>query len=104
MFYCDIISYISVNLGLTLTIQVSRGIRQGCPISLEWFTLCTQLMAYLITDHPEIEGITTFDHEFCISQFADDTVCFLKDKPIIGKAGNFHFFRSIWFEFKFEQM
>ncbi len=43
-------------------------------------------MAYLILNNSEINGITYFDYEFRISQFADDTVFFLKDKSIIEKA------------------
>lgn len=88
MFYNDIISYISINPGLTPRIKVSRGIRQGCPISPKLFILCTQLMAYLTVNHPELEGINIFDYEFGISQFADDTVFFLKDKTMIKKALN----------------
>ena len=62
-------------------IKISRGIRQGCPISPKLFILCTQMVAYLIVNHPQIKGITIFDYEF-----ADDTVIFLKDKSLIEKA------------------
>ena len=37
MFYNDINSYISLNPGITPRINVSRGIRQGCPISPKLF-------------------------------------------------------------------
>ena len=42
------------------------------------------MLAYLI--HPQIKGITVFDYEYRISQFAYDTVIFLKDKSLIEKA------------------
>ncbi len=88
MFYIDIISYISLNPGMTPRIKIYRGIRQGCPISPKLFILCTQILAYLIVSHSELKGITFIDYEFRISQFADDTVFFLKDKSIIEKALN----------------
>ena len=81
MFYNNIYSYISLNPGMIPKIKISRGIRQGCPISPKLFILCTQMVAYLIVNHPQIKGITIFDYEF-----ADDTVIFLKDKSLIEKA------------------
>lgn len=86
MFYNDIYSYISLNPGMTPKIKISRGIKQGCPISPKLFILCTQMLAYLIVNHPQIKGINIFDYEYRISQFADDTVIFLKDKSLIRKA------------------
>lgn len=76
MFYNEIISCISLNPGMSPRIKVSRGIRQGCPVSPKLFILCTQLLAYLIVNHPEFKGIAIFDYEFRISQFADNTVFF----------------------------
>lgn len=88
MFYYQIYSYISLDSDITQRIYVSCGIRQGCPISPKLFILCTQLLAYIIINHEELEGIKVFGNEFRISQFADDTVLFLKDKSILKKALN----------------
>ena len=77
---------------MTPKIKIHKGIRQGCPISLKLFILCMQILAYLIVNHSEIKVSY-------ISQFADDTLFFLRDKSIIEKALN-----SIWFGFEFEQM
>uniref|UniRef100_A0A3P9AV59 Reverse transcriptase domain-containing protein n=1 Tax=Maylandia zebra TaxID=106582 RepID=A0A3P9AV59_9CICH len=88
LFYKQIYSYVSLNPGITSRIDIFCGIRQGCPISPKLFILCTQLMAYLIVNHSDIEGINIFDIELKISQFADDTVIFLKDKSILEKALN----------------
>lgn len=88
MFYDQIYSYIALHSGITPRIDVSCGIRQGCPISPKLFILCTQLMAYIIVNNKELEGIKICDTEFKISQFADDTVIFLKDKSILEKALN----------------
>lgn len=88
MLYKDINSYVSLNPGMTPRIDISRGIRQGCPISPKLFILCTQMLAYLVVKNSEFKGIKMFDYEFRISQFADDTVFFLKDKSIVCKALN----------------
>jgi len=46
------------------------------------------MFAYLVVNHPQWKGITISDYEYRISQFADDTVIFLKDKSIVKKALN----------------
>lgn len=89
MFYTDISSCVSLNPGMTPRFMVSRGIRQGCPISPKLFILATQLLTILIQQQsPEIEGITIFDKEFKLSQFADDTSIFLKNKSMVGRILN----------------
>ncbi len=97
MFYNNIYSYISLNPGMTSRIEILRGIRQDCPISPKLFILCTQMLAYLVVNHPQLKGITISDYEYRISQFADDTVIFLKDKSIVKKSSEdyFSFFWSI---------
>ncbi len=64
MFYNDIYSYISLNPGITPKIKILRGIRQGCPFSPKFFILCTQMLAYLVVNHPHIKGITIFHYEY----------------------------------------
>lgn len=54
MFYNYIYSYISLNPGMTPKIRILCGIRQGCPISPKLLILCTQILAYLIVNHPRI--------------------------------------------------
>jgi len=46
------------------------------------------MLAYLIVNHPQLKGITICGYEYRISQFADDTVIFLKDKSMIEKTLN----------------
>lgn len=48
-------------------------ILHGCPISPKRFILCTQILVYLVFNHPQLKGITISDYEYWISQFADDT-------------------------------
>ncbi len=65
---------------MTPRVKINRGIQPGHPVSPKLFILCTQILTYSIVNHPELKGITYFDYEFHISQFADDTALFLKDK------------------------
>lgn len=88
MLCSNIYSSISSNFGLSPRFRISRGIRQGCPISAKLFILATQMLALLIRGSSTFEGVTITDMEFKISQFADDTALFLKDKSMIGKALN----------------
>lgn len=88
MFYSNISSSVSLNPGMTPRFEVQRGIRQGCPISPKLFILTTQLLALIIQKDPDLYGINIFDKEFKISQFADDTALFLRDKSMVAKALN----------------
>jgi len=49
------------------------------------------MFAYLVINHPQWKGITISDYEYRISQFADDTVIFLKDKSIVKKSSEYYF-------------
>lgn len=91
MFYNIIIYnvlYISLQADITPRINVSCGIRQGCPILPKLFIICTQLLANFVVNNKDLEGIKVCDTKLIISQFADDTVIFLKDKSILQKALN----------------
>ena len=60
-------------------LPMSRGIRQGCPISSLLFVLVVETMALNIRNNDMIKGVTVENEEFKISQLADDTTLFLKD-------------------------
>ena len=53
--------------------KLSRGVRQGCPLSPYLFILSVEILACKIRQNREIQGIQIFEKEFKISQFADDT-------------------------------
>ena len=58
--------------------QITRGIRQGCPISALLFILVVEIMAIHIRQNPNIHGIKyAQNEEIVISQLADDTTLFL---------------------------
>ncbi|KAF3851853.1 hypothetical protein F7725_005208 [Dissostichus mawsoni] len=88
MLYSDIYSSVSLNPGMSPRFKVVRGIRQGCPISPKLFILTTQVLTTLIIKIHKILGITLFDKEFKICQFADDTSIFLKNKSMVNETLN----------------
>ena len=59
---------------MTNYFEISRGVRQGCPLSPSLFVLSVELLALKIRQNPNCGGIQLpNDQEVKISQFADDT-------------------------------
>ncbi len=52
--YTDPKAFLKINGFLSETINIKRGIRQGCPLSALIFILCTEYMAYLINNPNDI--------------------------------------------------
>jgi len=69
--------------------QVSRGIRQGCPLSALLFVLVVEIMAANIRNNHNIKGIKVGEAEIKISQLADDTSLFLQDLQSVKHATDF---------------
>ena len=86
-----------INAGyLTDYFTVSRGVRQGCPLSPLLFILSVELLALKIRQEPNCKGIRLPNlQEAKISQFAYDTTLISKDTnslkfslQIIGSFGS----------------
>ena len=60
--------------------MLSRGIRQGCPISALLFIMVAEVMAAMIRNNKDIKGIECNGEITTISQLADDTTLFLQDE------------------------
>ena len=58
---------------------ITRGIRQGCPISALLFILVAEVMSINIRNSKNIKGFVLGDVEIKITQYADDTSLFLSD-------------------------
>ncbi len=86
MFYNDINSSIILNMGTSKIFGIHRGVRQGCPISPFLFLLVSEILSIQILNNQSILGLKIFDREVKISQLADDTALFLKDKSQVKTA------------------
>ena len=73
LLYSDPNIVIKNNGYLSREIQLSTGLRQGCPISAILFILCVEIMAIKIRTNSKIKGFIFNDKEKIISQFADDS-------------------------------
>eukprot|EP00964_Phaeocystis_antarctica_P145723 scaffold111836_cov102-Phaeocystis_antarctica.AAC.1 len=57
---------------------LKSGVAQGCPLSALLFLAITEPFTRLIEDDEQIEGISIRNIRHVISQFADDTVMYLR--------------------------
>ena len=57
--------------------SISRGIRQGCPISALLFIMCAKVLAIAIREQQNIKGIVVGTKEIKLTQYADDTCVYL---------------------------
>lgn len=76
LFYTDVQSAVNVNGYLLPFFSLSRGVRQGCPLSPLLYVLVSEVLACNIRANPRIEGLCLPDSSdplSPISQYADDT-------------------------------
>ncbi len=86
MFYRGINSSVILQNYTSRRFFINRGVRQGCPISPFLFLIVVELLAIIVEKNPNLLGIMLFNREIKISQLADDTTLFLKDKNLIKNA------------------
>ena len=66
--------------------ELSRGVRQTCPLSPYLFILGAEFLPCKIRQGKEIQGIRIFNSEAKISQFADDTSLICKSCHSVERA------------------
>ena len=94
-FYSDISSTVLNNGWSAEFFHLSRGVRQGCPLSPYLFILCAEVLSSAIRKEKSIKGIQALDTECKISQYADDITLLLdgselslqKAFELLGKFG-----------------
>ena len=77
LFYTDISSCVQNNGWSSDFFTLSRGVRQGCPLSPYLFILCAEVLGNAIRRDEEIRGIKISGSECKLSQYADDTTMIL---------------------------
>jgi hypothetical protein len=73
---------------ITQFFSLSRGIRQGCPISALLFILVAEMLSCKMRAEENIIGINVGHVQFKITQLADDTSLFLKNDASLQYALN----------------
>ena len=76
LFYCDVQSSVNVNGYVSPFFSLSRGVRQGCPLSPLLYVLVAEVLACNIRANPCITGLSlpgSSQPLSPISQYADDT-------------------------------
>ena len=79
-------SSIKVNGWLTKFINMERGLRQGCALSMPLYILTAEILAIHIRNNANIHGITLNKPEVKLSQYADDTTLFLRDDQSVFES------------------
>ena len=65
---------------------MSRGIRQGCPVSAMLFVLALEIMSIRIRKCDKVKGFVFSDLEHKLSQYADDTTMLLSTLESIAHS------------------
>ena len=83
--YSDIYATVLNNGDISNWFSISRGVRQGCPLSSYLFILAVVTLANRIRTGNDVRRIHIQNTEIWITQLADDTTCFVKDKNSIQR-------------------
>ncbi len=83
--YRDTNCSVSLIEGTTSQFNISRGVKQGSPISPLLFILAAEMLALAIKNS-DIEQLKIFDDSIVISQLADGTVLFLNNIDQVPKT------------------
>ena len=66
--------------------KLSRGVRQGCPLSPYLFIVGAEIITCKIRQDKTIKGITVFQKELKLGQFGDDTTLLCNDCNSVYRA------------------
>ena len=78
--YQNITSQITINGGKTRKVNITRGVRQGCPLSMILYTICAIPVIHMINNNKRISGHTTKKNRTIKVQcYADDSTIIIKN-------------------------
>ena len=97
LLYTEIESCTLNNRYLSQNFKLSRGIRQGCPISALPFLLVAEILSRKLKANDDAKGLQINRYEYKVIQVADDTTIFVKDLESLNNAIKlFHIFLSLF--------
>ena len=72
-------THVAINGKLSLPFKITRGVRQGDPLSCALFNLAIEPLACTLRQDPTLDGITIpgIEEKIIVSMFADDTNLYL---------------------------
>ncbi len=81
-------SQVMVNNHLTSDIRLSRGVRQGCPLSSLLFVIAVEPLACLTSSSRHINGLKLNEHHTAVKMllYADDVTLILRDDADLIEA------------------
>ena len=80
LFYCNIESCVLNNGFSTKYFKITRGVRQGDPLSPYLFIIALNVLSQNILQDDSIQGIRVKNEHIKLVQYADDTTAVLKDE------------------------
>ena len=78
---------------LSEAFEVGRGCRQGDGLNPYLLLLCAEVLNMMVRNNQHIKGIKVINIEYCLSQYAHDTVIFL-DGSVDSMNANFNVLES----------
>lgn len=82
VFYNDVSSCVLNNGHASTFFPLQRGVRQGCPLGV-LFVLGIELFGKALKNNKSIKGIPINNHEIKVTQYADDTTVFVRDRDSV---------------------
>lgn len=72
---------IKLNNDTSKYLKISKGTRQGCPLSPLLFIMVIEILLIKIREDQNIKGLKIREHQYKTRSFADDLV-FILEKPV----------------------
>lgn len=79
LLYSSPLAWVNTNRQYSTYFPLSRGTRQGCPLSPQLFALAIEPLAALLRKTTSFQGISRGNIEHRVSLYADDLIIYITD-------------------------